>query len=246
MTETLAIVLGVALLAAVAVLLKHRFWPMGPDDEPREDVAEYIAMMVGVLYALLLGLALVTVWDANASAEEHVQAEAGAAHQIHLLADGLPPAPRVRLKTRVEAYVRHVTETEWPRMAEGGPLSPEGWRLLGDVRSAAQAPEGAPRAVQVVAEESLAQLGMLDDARRGREADLGERLSPILWLGLVAGGILTVLFMFLFGVQRNFTHVVMAMGLSGLITFMVLLIHQWDEPFSGWLAVDATPFTRYF
>ncbi|MFI6876099.1 hypothetical protein ACIBL6_21980 [Streptomyces sp. NPDC050400] len=47
------------------VLVKHRYWPLGPDDEPREDVAEYISMVVGVLYALVLGLALVSVWDTH-------------------------------------------------------------------------------------------------------------------------------------------------------------------------------------
>ncbi|MFF0740184.1 hypothetical protein ACFYVL_07260 [Streptomyces sp. NPDC004111] len=246
MTETLAIVLGVALLAAGVVLIKHRFWPMGPDDEPREDVAEYISMMVGVLYALVLGLALVTVWDSNSSAEQHVRTEASAAHQVSLLADGLPAEQGALVRARVGEYVRFVTGTEWPAMERGEPLGQEGWRLLSEVRSAAQVSERADGAQRMIAEETLVQLGMLDDSRRGRETDLDDRLSPILWLGLIAGGVLTVSFMFMFGVKRNFTHVVMVMGLSGLITFMVLLIHQLDAPFSGWLAVDATPFTRYF
>lgn len=77
MVESLAIVL----LAGVIVLVKHRFWPLGPDEEPREDVAEYISMMVGVLYALVLGLALVSVWDTHSSAEDHTAAEASAAQQ---------------------------------------------------------------------------------------------------------------------------------------------------------------------
>ena len=71
-------------------------------------------------------------------------------------------------------------------------------------------------------------------------------LSPVIWFGLIVGGVLTIAFMFMFGVQRSFTHVVMVMGLSGLITFTVLLIYQLDSPFAGLFAVDATPFTRYF
>ncbi|WP_433544138.1 DUF4239 domain-containing protein (plasmid) [Streptomyces sp. CA-294286] len=246
MTETLAIVLGVALLGAAAVLVKHHFWPMGPDDEPREDVAEYISMMVGVLYALVLGLALVSVWDANSSAEEHVQAEAGAAHQVHLLADGLPAAQRERMKSGVEAYVRHVTDVEWPAMERGELPDGHGWQLLSGLRSAGQVPEGATRAQQATAQETLVQLVLLDDARRGREADADDGLPPVLWFGLIVGGVLTVAFMFMFGVERSLSHVVMVMGLSGLIAFMVLLIHQLDEPFSGLLSVDATPFTRHF
>ena len=130
MIQSLAIVLGVALLAAAIVLLKHRFWPMGPDDEPREDVAEYISMMVGVLYALVLGLALVSVWDTHSGAEDHAATEASAAHQIHLLAAGLPADQADRMRGEIETYIRHVTDTEWPAMADRAPLGPDGWRLL--------------------------------------------------------------------------------------------------------------------
>ncbi|MFJ8821062.1 hypothetical protein ACIREE_04700 [Streptomyces sp. NPDC102467] len=246
MIESLAVVLGVALLAGAVVLLKHRFWPLGPDEEPREDVAEYISMMVGVLYALVLGLALVSVWDTHSGAEDHVAAEASAAHQIHLLAAGLPAAQADRMRGEIDTYIRHVTDTEWPAMAERAPLGPAGWRLLDEVRATSQVPADATPAQQATGQETLGQLSTLDEARRGREADSAERLSPAIWFGLIVGGVLTIAFMFMFGVQRSFTHVVMVMGLSGLITFTVLLIYQLDSPFHGLFAVDPTPFTRYF
>ncbi|MCF3123761.1 DUF4239 domain-containing protein [Streptomyces silaceus] len=246
MIESIAIVLGVALCAAVVVLIKHRFHPMGPDEEPREDVAEYISMMVGVLYALVLGLALVTVWDTHSSAEDHVAAEAGAAHQIHLLAAGLPASQADRMRQEVEAYVRHVTDIEWPTLAEDAAPDPLGWQLLERVRASAQLPDHATPAQQATGQETLAQLSTLDEARRGRESDAGQRLSPVIWFGLVVGGVLTIAFMFMFGVRRSFTHVVMAMGLSGLIAFTALLIYQLDSPFGGLFAVDASPFVRHF
>ncbi|WP_306321540.1 MULTISPECIES: DUF4239 domain-containing protein [unclassified Streptomyces] len=244
MILSLAIVLGVALLAAAVVLVKHRFWPLGPDEEPREDVAEYISMMVGVLYALVLGLALVSVWDTHSGAEDHTAAEASAAHQIHLLSAGLAPAQGERVRADIEAYVSHVSDTEWPAMTEGRPLGSTGWRLLGRVRAASQVPADATPSQQATVQETLAQLSVLDEARRGREADAGERLSPMIWFGLIVGGLLTVAFMFMFGVERSFTHVVMVMGLSALIAFTVLLIYQLDGPFGGLMAVDPTPFTN--
>ncbi|GAA1366938.1 bestrophin-like domain [Streptomyces beijiangensis] len=246
MIESLAIVLGVALLAAAVVLLKHRLWPMGPDDEPREDVAEYISMMVGVLYALVLGLALVSVWDTHSGAEGHAATEASAAHQIHLLAAGLPSEQSDRMRGTIETYIRHVTDTEWPAMTERTPLGPAGWRLLNEVRATSQIPADATPAQQATGQETLAQLSILDDARRGREADATKQLSPVIWFGLIVGGVLTIAFMFMFGVQRSFTHVVMVMGLSALITFTVLLIYQLNNPFHGLFAIAPTPFTRYF
>jgi hypothetical protein len=246
MIETIAIVAGVALLAAGCVLLRHRYWPMRQEEEPREDVAEYIAMMVSVLYALILGLALVSVWDARSSADEHVQTEASAAHQIYLLAGGLPADRAEEVRSGMTGYVRHVVHTEFPAMAVQEPLGQEGWDLLYRVRAANQVPETATTAQQATVQETLVQLSTLDEARRGRESDALNSLSPALWFGLLVGGVLTVAFMFLFGISRSFTHVVMVMGLTALITFTVLLVYQLNQPFNGLLAVDPSPFSRYF
>ncbi|WP_406454068.1 DUF4239 domain-containing protein [Streptomyces sp. NBC_00876] len=246
MTEIIAVVLGVAMLAAACVLVRHRYWPPDPDEEPREDVAEYISMMVGVLYALILGLSLVSVWETRSSAQDHVQTEAGAAHQVYLLADGLPAARTEQVRTTMQAYVHHVVRAEFPEMVAGRPLGAEGWNLLHQVRAANRVPDSATPVQQATVQEVLAQLSTLDAARRGREADALDSLSPTLWLGLIIGGALTVAFMFMFGVKRNLTHVTMVMGLTALITFTVVLVYQLNQPFSGLLALDTSPFTRYF
>ncbi|MGW6395878.1 bestrophin-like domain [Streptomyces sp. NPDC055103] len=98
----------------------------------------------------------------------------------------------------------------------------------------------------IAAQEVLAQLGHVDDARRGREAAAQERLSPVLWTGLLIGGTLMLAFMFLFGIKRSTTHVVMVMGLSGFIVFTVLLIHQLGSPFGDMLGATPDAFIRYF
>ncbi|MFF2775060.1 hypothetical protein ACFVU3_09140 [Streptomyces sp. NPDC058052] len=244
--ETLVVVLGVALLGALAVVLKTRLFPVGEDEEPREDVAEYIAMMVSVLYAIVLGLCLVSVWDTRSGASDHVQAEASALHQTYLLADALPDERREPLRAAARTYADHVVDVEWPMMAARQPLDPAGWRLLEQLRQAGEVGDTATVSQQIAAQEVLAQLGYVDDARRSREAAAQERLSPVLWTGLIIGGFLTLAFMFLFGISRSTTHVVMVMGLAGFIAFTVLLIHQLDAPFGEMLGTGPDAFTRYF
>ncbi|MFI8824311.1 hypothetical protein [Streptomyces sp. NPDC053431] len=244
--ETLLVVFSVALVAALAVHAKTRLFPMREGEEPREDVAEYISMMVSVFYALVLGLCLVSVWDNRATADDRVQAEASALHQTYLLADALPAVQRQPVREAARAYASHVVTVEWPRMAEREPLGPEGWNLLDRLRAAGQLQGTATTGQQIAAQEVLAQIGYVDDARRGREAASEERLSVVLWAGLVIGGVLTVAFMFLFGLNRSSTHVILVMGLSGFIAFTVLLISQLDAPFGTSLGVAPDPFTRYF
>ncbi|WP_395361472.1 hypothetical protein ACHGLA_17730 [Streptomyces sp. YH02] len=244
--ETLVVVLGVAFVAALAVVAKTRLFPVGEDEEPREDVAEYIAMMVSVLYAVVLGLCLVSVWETRSAAADHVREEASALHQMYLLADALPDDRRQPVREAARTYADHVVDVEWPVMAARRPLDPRGWRLLEQLRQAGEVSDSAKVPQQIAAQEVLAQLGYIDDARRGREAAAQERLSPVLWTGLIIGGALTLAFMFLFGISRSTTHVVMVMGLSGFIAFTVLLIHQLNSPFGDTLGATPDAFTRYF
>ena len=53
-------------------------------------------------------------------------------------------------------------------------------------------------------------------------------------------------FMFAFGVRRRASHLIMVMSLSGFIVFMILLIYQLDQPFSGILSVGTGDFGSYF
>ncbi|MBD0708952.1 MULTISPECIES: DUF4239 domain-containing protein [unclassified Streptomyces] len=246
MFETLFVVFGVAAVAAAAVFAKTRLFPVGEDEEPREDVAEYIAMMVSVLYALVLGLCLVSVWDTRSAASDDVQAEASALHQTYLLADAFPAAQRQPLRDAARTYARHVVTVEWPVMEAREPLGPEGWRLLSRLRAAGQVTDSAKVPEQLAGQEVLAQISNVDDARRGREAAAQESLSSVLWVGLLLGGVLTLAFMFLFGIKRSTTHVVMVMGLAGFITFTVVLIKELDSPFGAMLGASPTPFVRYF
>jgi hypothetical protein len=243
---TLALVVGGALVAAFFVLVKHRFFPPDPDEEPREDVAEYISMMIGVIYALVLGLALVAVWGTYSSAQTDVQNESSALHQVYLLADSLPPAAEQEVRQTADAYAHYVRTVEWRRMAHHQPLGPEGWTMLNKLRDVYQSTEPAKASEQNAAQEALSQISSLDESRMARESDGESTMSPVLWAGLYIGGALTVGFMFMFGVRRTATHLIMVMGLSGFIVFLILVIYQLDAPFSGMLSVGAGDFARYF
>jgi hypothetical protein len=243
---TLGLVLGGALLVAACVVAKHRYFPPPANEEPRDDVAEYISMMIGMVYALVLGLALVAVWDTHSNAEANVQTEASALHQVYLLSDALPPDAERQVRDTATAYAHHVTTVEWSAMAHRKPLGTAGWTMLNQIRDTYEKSASATPAAQNADQEAMSQMSSLDDARRGRETDAQDSLSGELWAGLFVGGLMTVVFMFIFGVQRRASHLVMVMGLTGFIVFLVLLIHQLDMPFGGTLSVDSDAFTRYF
>jgi hypothetical protein len=241
----LLVVAGAALLGALSVVLKHVVFPPKPDAEPREGVADYIAMMVGVLYALVLGMALVAVWETRDSAESNVQTEASSLSQVYILADSMPAPSRQLVQKAVVNYADFVVDKEWPEMAAHQQLSQAGWQSLADVMSAVETFQPTTALQQNISAEAISQLSTVYDSRRGRDSDATESLSPVLWVGLVIGGVLTGGFVFLFGVERRGTHLVMVMALTALIGFQMMLIFGLDHPFSGTLGVSSDVYTRY-
>lgn len=244
---TLAIGLLAALVAAAAVVGWRHFHPAEADEEEGgEEVAEYMSMMIALLYALLLGLALVSVWELRSDAEAHTSTEAGALHQMTVLAEGLPPDQKVRIEAVAERYAVHVVQGEWPKLNERAQLAEPGWSLVRQLRAVSAAPPKATPSQEVTALELLGQLSALDDARRGREAVSQETLSPVLWAGIFVGAVLSVGMLFFFGNGRSPGQLMMAMGMVVLTVFLGLLIHYLSTPFGEVMGVSPDPFTRYF
>ncbi|MGY3784667.1 bestrophin-like domain [Streptomyces antibioticus] len=129
------LVLTFAMLAACAVviavtLVRHR--TAAEDEDPSEtpDVIEYMTMWIGVVYAIVLGLAIAGVWEARGVAEDHVQTEAQALHEISERVRVYPPDVRDRIRADVNAYVGHVVTVEWQAMADKGEVTERGDELL--------------------------------------------------------------------------------------------------------------------
>lgn len=240
------IVVAVAgLIGAAGLLVRVRVFP-AKEDEEREDVAGYVTMMVGVMFALILALALVSVWEDKDSAEGHVATEASSLHEISLLGASLLPADQHRIQAAAAAYAGYVVHTEWPAMRSGREVGDTGWDLLSGLRTTFLAADVSTPARQAVLSDATTQLSNLADARRGRLDDAEKRMPPVLWIGLVLGGLLTVTLTFIYGIEQRFTHVGMVMGLAALIGFVLILIYNLDNPFNQGIGTDSAPFTRYF
>ncbi|HEV2635448.1 MAG TPA: DUF4239 domain-containing protein [Actinocrinis sp.] len=240
------IVFGAALLGMGSIMLKHRIFPPDPDTEPGEGVGEYIAMMVGVLYALVLGIVLVSVWESRDNAESSVRSEASSLNQVYILAQDIPAPAGPQIQQDVKAYASVVTGSEWDQMAAHEPLGDAGWQSLTKLTDAVEAYQPVTAVQQNVSAQALSQLSTVYDSRRSRNGESTDSLSPILWIGLILGGVLTVSFVFCFGVQRRGNHLAMVMGLTGLIGFLVVLVFDLNHPFSGSMGIDSGVFTQYF
>ncbi|MFG2891991.1 hypothetical protein [Streptomyces sp. NPDC048248] len=240
---TIAMVAACGVVLAITVLRQRR---IGDDDDPTEtpDVIEYMTMMVGVVYAIVLGLAIAGVWEARGAAEDTVRTEAQALHEVSARARAYAPPERDRIRADVEAYVSHVVKKEWPVMSDRGELTQRGADLLQKVR--ADVTDYHPR--NSFEEQSyqpiVDQVAVADGARNAR-ADAAESTLPsVVWFGLIAGGAVTIGVIFTLQIRRSGRELLMAGLFSMLIAFLLFLVWDFDAPFSRGISAGVDPFTE--
>ncbi|GAA2769602.1 DUF4239 domain-containing protein [Streptomyces showdoensis] len=245
------LVLTIAMAAACAVVLaivviNHRRIP--EDDDPSEtpDVIEYMTMMIGVVYAIVLGLAIAGVWEARSAAQETVRQEAQALHEISARAEVYPVAVRERIRSDVDTYVRYVVEGEFPHMSEHGELSDEGTELLEKVRRSVTDYRPANDFEGQAYQPLVDQVAVADDARGARGQSAGDTMPGVVWFGLIIGALVTVGLIFTLQIRRTGKELLLAGLFSALIAFLLFLIWDFDAPFGRGIAATAAPFTDLF
>ena len=245
------LVLTLAMLAACAVVVavtfvRHR--TASEDEDPSEtpDVIEYMTMWIGVVYAIVLGLAIAGVWEARSAAQDHVQAEAQALHEISARAEVYPVDVRTRIRADVDAYVSYVVGDEWRHMSEREELSERGTELLDrirrDVTDYRPADDHEGQAYQPLVD----QVAVVDDARGARGQSAGATMPGVVWFGLIIGALVTVGLIFTLQIRRTGRELLLAGLFSAMIAFLLFLIWDFDAPFGRGISATATPFTDLF
>ncbi|QGZ52022.1 DUF4239 domain-containing protein [Streptomyces sp. QHH-9511] len=245
------LVLTIAMAAACAVVLtivviNHRRIP--DDDDPSEtpDVMEYMTMMIGVVYAIVLGLAIAGVWEARSAAQETVRQEAQALHEISERVEVYPADVRARIRADVEAYVAYVVDDEWRHMSEKGELSEQGTDLLQRVRRGVTDYRPADDHEGQAYQPLVDQVAAVDDARNARGQSAGATMPGVVWFGLIIGALVTVGLVFTLQIRRTGRELLLAGLFSALIAFLLFLIWDFDAPFGRGISATATPFTDLF
>jgi hypothetical protein len=203
-------------------------------------------MWIGVVYAIVLGLAIAGVWEARSAAEDHVQAEAVALHEISERVRVYPPDVRDRIREDVNAYVGHVVTTEWKSMADDGQVTERGTELLDKVR--ADVTDYEPRSdFEAQAYQPLVdQVAAADQARISRSESTGATMPGVVWFGLIAGAVVTIGMVFALQIRRTTRELVLAGLFSALIAFLLFLIWDFDAPYSRGVAASTEPFLNLF
>jgi hypothetical protein len=242
-------VIGAICLVALAGLeVVQRLVP-ATSRQPHNDVAGFIYAALGVIYAVLLALVVIAVWEEYDAANETVEQEANAVAEIAWLAHRLPEPEGAHIQELCRSYAQEVVDEEWPLMEQGeAPLltqveeTPAGWTLIDDIRANLQEFQPHTPADEQLYAEGLDQVQRLADARRMRLVAAEEGIPGVLWAVLIFGGVAAVGFTYLFGLENTWAHRLMVVTLASVIGLVLFTIGAMEHPFSGGARIGTEAF----
>jgi protein-S-isoprenylcysteine O-methyltransferase Ste14 len=235
--------LVVALSIAIAVMgltVVQRVVPSQLRQE-HNDVAGFIYAVLGVIYAVLMALVVIAVWEDFAEARDTAEREASELADVFRLAHQMPQPEGRQLQELARSYAQVVVDEEWALMAQGR-SSPRAWDLLDEMSLSLSNVEVRTSVEEAVYAETLNRMDELADARSARLVEAGEGIPAILWGVLVVGGVMVVGFTYLFGLDNSLSHKLMVAVLTLVISLILFSIGLLQYPFSGDVRVGPEAF----
>jgi hypothetical protein len=239
---------GTCLVALAGLELVQRLVP-ATSRQRHNDVAGFIYAALGVIYAVLLALVVIAVWEEYDAANETVEQEANAVAEIAWLAHRLPEPEGSHIQELARSYAEEVIHQEWPLMEQGeSPAmtqtqgTPSGWTLIDEIRANLQGFQPRTPADEQLYAEGLDQVQRLADARRMRLVAAEEGIPGVLWSVLIFGGVAAIGFTYLFGLANTWAHRLMVVTLAAVIGLVLFTIGAMEHPFSGGARIGTEAF----
>ena len=235
----LFLVLLFVALSVGGLVLTQRLLPSRPQEH--NDVAGFIYAVLGVAYAVLLGLMVVAVWQDWQLAEDTATEEANELAAVFWIAHGLPEPGSRHIQELTRSYGRVVVHEEWPLMLEGGE-SQRAWDLIGELRASVESLQPTTDTQLILYGHELQRVHDLADARRTRLLKAKEGLPAIMWVVLLLGGTIVVGFTYLFDLRSTTAHMLMVAALALTMGLVLFTIGALDYPFRGDVRVGPDAF----
>jgi Na+/proline symporter len=230
---------------AIAVVGLHLVRKRYPAEILKEnhEVAAIIFNAFGVLYAVVVAFVVFVTWNGYDEATKNLQLEASQVIDLFGSAKAFPdPAGKV-IRDGLISYTNSVQNDELTQMAGGevGVYSSGAMRNLLVLFNSMQDKALPNRELYM---ESLRRLNNLAEYRRLRIFAGNDVVPPMMWLVMLVGGFIMVLYTYFFGARSIRAQYVMTSALTIMISLILFLVYVLDHPFTGSGRVSAKPFSE--
>jgi hypothetical protein len=221
---------GEALAVGLMMLVRTRA-PAGSFFHDTSEAAGVFAV-VGTAYAVLLAFVFFLAFQAYDNARNEARSEADAVMSMYRTAESFPPATSTRLRGGLTCYARSVVEGEWPAMRHdrSDPLV-QRWIETLD-HEARHAPIAGAQQTEAL-DHWFDVAEARQDGRRGRLAEAGDVVPPLVWLVLVLGGLVVVGYTCFFAdpAERRLGQAMIMLAVSSMVVSSLLVVYFLDHPY---------------
>jgi hypothetical protein len=236
------LIIGAFVLASGAGLWLTRKW-VRPPSLSHNDLAGFLYAVIGVIYAVLLGMTAVAAWDDYQSIKRTTILEANALANLTHGLEGYPEPARSQLQARTRQYLRSVIHDEWDAMHQAQ-HSPQTQQAADDLIRNWVRFQPRTQGEAVLFERCLDQIHLFLDQRQLRLNAAHEGLDLLMWGVLLFGACLTIGFSYFFWAENLWLHTLMTCSLAALIGVIVTWIVLLDHPLWGHIRIPPDAFER--
>ena len=224
-------VTGSMLVAVAGLWITRQLIPPEVLRANNEVCGNYL-QTVGTIYAVLLAFVVFEVWTQQNEAWRFIEQQADELTDVVRIAGSLGEPARSAIRAVARDYLREVIEQEWLLMARGQ-ASARATQLVDQLWRALAVIEPQTPREQTLYAEAVSRFNDFGDARTDLLQNSRMHLPTTLWLLLITGALSNVGSMYLFGLDEFWCLALMTASLAGAISFVLFLIYDLDNSFSG-------------
>ena len=240
----LLILAVISLLIAVGGLWLLRGRRAVADIRREHDVIGFTFNAVGVIYGVMMGFVLSMIWGEYSHTADVATAEGVNLRILYYKSFALPATNQVPIRKALLTYAHAVAEDEWITLRHSQE-SPKAQQAIMDLWKHYYAVQPADEVQKIWLRESLNTLNETTSQRRMRMQAAEQTVNPLIWELLICGGVITISFMLIFGIERFRFHLFMTWAVTFLILLILFIIFELDNPFWGDPHIAPDAFLRF-
>ncbi len=205
------------------------------------EVGGLIFNAFGLIYAVLVAFVVFATWTEYDDSKKNTDLEAIEITDLFRNSNALPDSIKSLIRQQLAQYLNDVINDEWPMLQKGetSAKTVASYNRIWDIYTSMDV-KNIPNVY--IYQESLKHLNDLGERRRTRLFDSSNNIPGIIWATLLFGGVMTVIYTYFFSTKKFYPQYMMTAALTILNTLILYMIYVLDNPFSGYIKIDTSPY----
>lgn len=203
----------------------RRRFSRDPDHNGR---VTFLIEVVGVFYALLIGLVAVGAYEHYVDVKTLVNQEASQLTTVYRAGQAFPNSRRCRIQSQIRNYAENVSDKVWPKQKKGEIAEDRG--RLDAVFESIMFYEPKNEMESNAQADTLGVFNDYNNLRRQRQGEVGIGLQPMLYVVLFFGAVLLIVSTWALADVKLADHMALTGLMSLFIGILLALVVGLDQP----------------